>query len=149
MFCPWHCYEDFLISQCRLFHNLNVGTIITLIFLLEEYIIGNCFLSWRAQLSIQGILFIFNKKDYIENEWGNKTVKAFLNVNIYLLLQNKLKKLDKGWNISKRNTIPYLKLLLLWVISHSGYILFKTRMILHPANICYHCDLIKAEIGCA
>lgn len=53
-------------------------------------------------------------------------VKVFWNVNVYLFLQHNLKKLDKIWNISKGNTIPYLKLVLLCVISHSGYISFKT-----------------------
>lgn len=49
----------------------------------------------RAQLSIQGIQFISNKKDYSENELGNKTVKVFLNVNVHLLLEHDLKKLEK------------------------------------------------------
>lgn len=57
---------------------------------------------------------------------GNKEVKVFLSVNIYLLSQYNLKKLDKVWNISKPNTIPRLKLLLLWVLQHSGYTSFKT-----------------------
>lgn len=52
---------------------------------------------------------------------GNKEVKVFLSVNIYLLSQYNLKKVDEVWNISKPNTIAHLKLLLLWVLWHSGY----------------------------
>lgn len=116
----------FFISKCKLFPNLNVGTIIILIFLLWGIHNWKLLPLLRAQLSIQGIQFISNKKDYSENELGNKTVKVFLNVNVHLLLEHDLKKLEKVWNISQGNTIPYLKLLLQWVISHSGYISFKT-----------------------
>jgi len=59
--------------------------------------------------------------------YGNKAVKVFSSANVYLLSQYSLKKLDKIWNISKANTNPHLKLLLLGVLSHSGYTSFQTK----------------------
>lgn len=47
--------------------------------------------------------------------------EGILSVNVYLLSQYNLKKLDTVWNISKANTIPHLKLLLFWALSHNGY----------------------------